>query len=71
MVSIVLADLIDRLAEELRNAPTGLSPKAEAREAPWVQGSGYKTGWDFGPFAAMLAPGHTSPGATKYKETLG
>ena len=26
--------------------------------------------WDLGPFAAMLAPGQTSPSATKYKETL-
>ena len=29
-----------------------------------------ETGWDLGPFAAMLAPGHTSPPATKYKETI-
>ena len=25
---------------------------------------------DLGPFAAVLAPGQTSPGATKYKETV-
>lgn len=29
-----------------------------------------KTGWDSGPFSAILAPGHTSPPATKHKETL-
>ena len=28
-------------------------------------------GWGLGPFAATLAPGHTSPGATKYRETIG
>ena len=26
--------------------------------------------WDLGPFAAVLVPGHTSPGATEYKETI-
>ena len=30
----------DRLGEELRDARTGLSPKAERREMPWVQRSG-------------------------------
>ena len=30
-----------------------------------------ETGGDLGPFAAMLAPVHTSPRATKYKETVG
>ena len=30
----------DRLGEELRDAHTGLSPKAERREMPWVQRSG-------------------------------
>ena len=29
-----------------------------------------ETGWDLGPFAAMLAPGHTSPPGTKYKEII-
>ena len=29
----------DRLQEELRDAHTGLSPKAERREATWVQRS--------------------------------
>ena len=29
-----------------------------------------ETSWKLGPFAAMLAPGHTSPQATKYKETI-
>ena len=28
----------DRLQEELRDAHTGLSPKAERRETPWVRG---------------------------------
>lgn len=28
-----------------------------------------ETGWDLGPFAAILAPEQPSPGATKYKET--
>ena len=27
--------------------------------------------WDLGPFAAVLAPGQTSPQATEYKETIG
>ena len=40
MVSMFSADLMDRLGEELRDAHTGLSPKAEGREATWVQGSG-------------------------------
>ena len=26
--------------------------------------------WDLGHFATMLAPGQTSPGMTKYKETI-
>ena len=30
----------DRLGEELRDAHTGLSPKAERKEVPWVQRSG-------------------------------
>ena len=30
----------ERLGEELRDAHTGLSPKAERREATWVQRSG-------------------------------
>ena len=34
------------------------------------QSSGFETGWDLGPFAAVLAPGHTSPQASKYKETI-
>ena len=29
-----------------------------------------ETGWDLGPFAEVLAAGHTSPPATKYKETI-
>ena len=28
-----------------------------------------ETGWDLGPFAAVLAPGQTSPQAAEYKET--
>ena len=40
MVSMFPADLMDRLGEELRDAHTGLSPKAERREATWVQRSG-------------------------------
>ena len=32
MVSMLPAALTDRLGEELRDAPTGLSPKAEGRE---------------------------------------
>ena len=31
---------------------------------------GLETGWDLGPFAAGLAPGHNSPQATRYKKTL-
>ena len=30
-----------------------------------------ETGWGLGPFAAVLAPGQTSPQATKYKEAIG
>ena len=30
----------ERLGEELRDAHTGLSPKAERREMPWLQRSG-------------------------------
>ena len=29
-----------------------------------------ETGWDLGPFAAVLAPGQMSPRATKYKDTI-
>lgn len=29
-----------------------------------------ETGWNQAPFAAMLASGHTSPSATKFKETV-
>ena len=36
----------DRLGEELRDAHTGLSPKAERREMPWVQGSDSQTPMD-------------------------
>ena len=36
----VSCSLMDRLGEELRDAQTGLSPKAERREATWVQRSG-------------------------------
>ena len=32
--------LMDRLGEELRDAHTSLSPKAEGREVPWVRGWG-------------------------------
>lgn len=28
------------------------------------------TGWDLGPFAAMLAPGQKSPQAAEYEETI-
>ena len=45
MVSMFPADLMDRLGEELRDAHTGLSPKAEGREVPWVQGSGEGKQW--------------------------
>ena len=40
MVSMFPAILMDSLGEELRDAHTSLSPKAEGREATWVQGSG-------------------------------
>ena len=30
--------------------------------------TGVRQAWDLGPFAAMLAPGHTPPLATKRKE---
>ena len=29
-----------------------------------------ETGWDPGPFAAVLVPGQTSPQATEYKEAI-
>ena len=29
----------------------------------------HEPGWDLGPFAAVLAPRHASPSATKHKET--
>ena len=32
--------------------------------------SSNETSWDLGPFAPILAPGHTSPQARKYKETV-
>ena len=38
MVSMFPAILMDSLGEELRDAHTSLSPKAEGREVPWVQG---------------------------------
>ena len=39
---------------------------------PVVSGNGCaETGWDLGTLAVVLAPGHTSPPATKYKETVG
>ena len=37
MVSMFPATLMDSLGEELRDAHTNLSPKAEGREVPWVQ----------------------------------
>ena len=45
MVSMLPAALTDRLGEELRDAPTGLSPKAEGREVAWVLGSGERDLW--------------------------
>ena len=30
----------------------------------------FETGWDLGPFAAVLAPGRTSPPATNHRETV-
>ena len=30
----------------------------------------FETGWDLGPSAAVLVPGHTRPRATKYRETV-
>ena len=41
----VPCSLMDRLGEELRDACMGLSPKAEGREVPWVQGSGEGELW--------------------------
>lgn len=32
---------------------------------------GAQIGWDLGPCAVVLAPGQTSPGATKLKLTIG
>ena len=40
MVSKFPTTLMDSLGEELRDAHTSLSPKAEGREVPWVQRSG-------------------------------
>ena len=34
----------------------------------WAEPTG--RGWDLGPYAAVLAPGLTSPPATKHKETV-
>ena len=39
------AALMEELLEELRDACVGLSPKAEGREVPWVQGSGEVELW--------------------------
>ena len=39
------AALMDRLGKELSDACMGLSPKAEGREVPWVQGSGEGDLW--------------------------
>ena len=33
-----------------------------------LENSDFEMGWDLRPFAAGLAPGHTSPQATKYKK---
>ena len=33
-------------------------------------GSPLESGWDLGPFPALLAPGHSAPPATKHKETI-
>ena len=40
----------------------------EAVEIPMMADS--KMGWDLAPFAAVLAPGQTSPPTTEYKETI-
>ena len=34
------------------------------------QKDGAEAGWDPESLTAVLAPGHTSPGATEYKETI-
>lgn len=39
----------------------------------WVHvkdGLGLRQTWDLGPYAAVLTHGHTSPPATRYKETI-
>ena len=56
LVSMFPAALMDRLVEELRDACMGLSPKAEGREAPWVQGSGEGELWPPSPPAMTRTP---------------
>ena len=56
MVSMFLAALMNRLVEELRDSCMGLSPKAEGREVPWVQGSGEGKLWPQSPPVGFPGP---------------
>ena len=56
MISMFPATLMDRLGEELRDAHTRLSPMAEGREMPWVQGSGEGELWSPSPPAMTRIP---------------
>ena len=56
MVSMLPEALMDRLGEELRDAYTGLSSKAEGREVPWAQGSGEGKLWPASPPAGFPGP---------------
>lgn len=63
MVSMFPADLMDRLGEELRDAPTGLSPKAEGMEVAWVLGSGERDLWP--PSPQLCGQGLPQPFSTQ------
>ena len=57
-------------AELHRGCAEEQSKQTWAVEAGFVVPGRHAGTWDLGPFAAGLAPGQTSPPATKYKETM-
>ena len=60
------------ISAEILGLAHGNTPSTQAYLASGSLSScSSETGRDRGPFASMLAPGHTSPRATKYKEIVG
>ena len=58
-------------SERLNLEPSGtVGGNAKCMQVPPKIKNRTETGWDLRSFAAVPAPGHTSPQATKYKETI-